>query len=186
MVIGMPQDEGGPSPARWPLASADEDVEMLDRNLETFRRRLRTRVRRALRETVGEGPGRGAFAVLEGLIAEGPAAPATLAARLEVRTSTMTAHIDRLAELGWARRESAVKGSNRIQVTVTEEGRNAYERYLAIRRQALGSLVEHLPAPERRTLARLLGKAVNRGVECLLPDPSPSSPSSPSSSEEDR
>lgn len=150
--------------------SAGVDLKELDRNLETFRRRLRTRVRRALRESVGDGPGGGAFAVLERLVVSGPMAPAVLAAQLEVRTSTMTAHIDRLSELGWARRETVPQGPGRVRVSLTDEGRLAYERYLDIRREALGSLVASLTDGERRTLTMLLGQALQRMPEGCAPD----------------
>lgn len=147
------------------------DIRDLDRNLETFRRRLRTRVRRALREALGDGAGGGAFAVLERLVVSGPMAPAVLAGQLEVRTSTMTAHIDRLAELGWAKRETVQQGPSRVRVSVTDGGRLAYERYLDIRRQALGSLVSPLTDAERETLTALLGRALHLTEEGCAPGP---------------
>lgn len=134
--------------------------EALDQDLEEFRRRLRVRVRRVMREAMGEAVGSAAFHIIEALERRGPLSPSDLAAALEVRTSTMTSHLDRLEALGWVRREAAAPGTNRVRVSVTDAGREAMERYAALRRRVLHDMLSHLPQARLRALADALHAAV--------------------------
>ena len=132
----------------------------LDRILEEFRRRWRVRLRRATRDALGEGAGPQAFPLLEQIVAEGPLSPTELAQRLELRTSTIAAHIDRLEEIGWATRDG--QGRKGVRVTATSAGEAAHRRYLALRRQLLGELVVALPEGDVQNLARLLAQLLRR------------------------
>ncbi len=142
---------GGMSDVMW---------EMLDRDLEEFRRRLRVQVRRAVREVIGEGVGSPAFHIIEALTRRGPMSPSDLASALQVRTSTMTTHLDRLEDLGWVRREAAAPGTNRVRVLVTEAGLGAIERYVALRRGVLHDVLAPLPPEQVRSLAQALHACV--------------------------
>ena len=119
-------------------------LETLDRDLEEFRRHLRVRLRRAVRNSLGQSAGSPAFHIVEKLVSTGPLSPAELAAAMEVRTSTMAAHLDRLEELGWAQRGPAGSGTNRVRVWATPAGRRACEQYAALRRGVLSALLEPL------------------------------------------
>ena len=129
------------------------DLQTLDADLEEFRRRLRVRVRRAVHENLGDSAGAGAFRIIEALVQRGPLSPSDLAALLEVRTSTMTNHLDRLEELGWAQRQAAALGPSRLHVCATEAGREAFARYVAVRRQVLREVLEPLGPAEVAQLA---------------------------------
>ncbi len=137
--------------------STDRSVlEMLDADFEELRRRVRVRIRRAVRENLGEGTGGAAFHIVEVLLNHGPLSPSDLANILEVRTSTMTAHLDRLESLGWAKREGAAPGTNRLRVAVTANGCTAFERYLEIRRAVLAGVLQPLEPARVAALAREL------------------------------
>lgn len=132
-------------------------LDVLDSDLEEFRRRMRVRMRRVVRETFGEGPGGGAaFHIIEVLLNHGLLSPSDLAVALEVRTSTMAAHLDRLEELRWAMREPASPGTNRVRVAVTELGRAAFDRYVDVRRAVLTELLAPLAPAQINALAQVL------------------------------
>ena len=129
-------------------------LDAVDAGLEEFRRCLRVRVRRAVRESLGLGVGGAAFRIIETVLLRGPLSPSELAAVLEVRTSTMAAHLDRLEELGWARREPA--GTNRVRVSITDAGRGALEHYVSLRRAVLAEVLRPLSPRQAAHFARLL------------------------------
>lgn len=143
------------------MVTVDSDFNTIDADLEAFRRHLRVKVRRTLRETIGPGVGGPAFHIVEALVARGPLSPSDLASALEVRTSTMATQLNRLEELGWVRREAAAPGTNRVLVSVTAAGRAAFARYVELRRVALADVLRPL-APEQVTaLAQVLHAWVN-------------------------
>jgi DNA-binding MarR family transcriptional regulator len=135
----------------------------LDRILEEFRRRWRVRLRRAAREALGEGAGQQAFSLLELVAQHGPLSPTELAQRLELRTSTITAHVDRLEESGWVTRDG--QGRRGVRVMATPAGEAAHRRFLGLRRQLLGDLVAELPADDVQGLASVLAVLVRRMQE---------------------
>ncbi len=137
-----------------------DELQDLDRTLEEFRRRWRVRLRRATRDALGEGVGLRAFPLLEQLVAHGPLSPTDLAQRLELRTSTIAAHIDRLEEMGWAMRGG--QGRKGVRVTATAEGEAVHRRYLALRLQLLAEFVAPLAASDLQTLARLLNELLRQ------------------------
>lgn len=138
---------------------ADALLTQLDSDLEEFRRRLRVRVRRSLRETLGDAVGGAAFRVVRELSLRGPLSPAELAAQLEVRSSTMAAHLDRLEDLGWARRET-VPRTNRVRVVITDAGDAALERFTAVRRRVLEDVLLPLTKEQVTALAGALRAAL--------------------------
>lgn len=144
------------------MHAADLDAD-LDRVLEEFRRRWRVRLRRAARDTLGEGAGQQAFSLLELVAQHGPLSPTELAQRLELRTSTIAAHIDRLAESGWVTRDG--QGRKGVRVKATPAGEAAHRRFLGLRRQLLGELVSGLPGEDVSHLAHLLALLVQRMQE---------------------
>lgn len=143
-------------------------LEIVDAELEEFRRSLRAGLRRAVRGSLGQSVGGPAFQIVATLAAGGPLSPAELAAAMEVRTSTMAAHLDRLEELGWVEREPA--GPNRVRVRATAAGRRAAEEYAKLRRQVLATLLSPLDPERLETLGEILrtcnrarrGEAVSR------------------------
>ncbi len=135
------------------LTDADLTVLQLDRTFDELLRRWRVRMRRATRDALGEGVGPRAFPLLEQLIEQGPLSPTDLAQRLDLRTSTITAHIDRLEELGWASRES--QGRKGVLVSASTEGRAAHQRFLELRRTMLRDLVAPLAKGDVQELGRL-------------------------------
>jgi DNA-binding MarR family transcriptional regulator len=139
---------------------SDAIWETLDRDLEEFRRRLRVQVRKVMREALGEGVGSAAFHIVEALERRGPMSPSDLASALQVRTSTMASHLDRLEELGWLRREAASPGTNRVRVLVTPSGRSAIERYVVLRRGVLRDVLAPLPPQQVAALAQALHACV--------------------------
>ncbi len=150
---------------------SDAIWETLDRDLEEFRRRLRVHVRRATREAMGEAVGNAAFHIIEALERRGPMSPSDLASALQVRTSTMTAHLDRLEDLGWVLREVAAPGTNRVRVLVTEAGLGAIRRYVALRRGVLHDLLSPLPPEQLQALAQALHACVPVQQGAPLPAP---------------
>ena len=137
-----------------------DELTDLDRTFEEFRRRWRVRLRRATRDALGEGAGLRAFPLLEQLVAHGPLSPTDLAQRLELRTSTIAAHIDRLEEMGWATRGG--QGRKGVRVTATAEGEAAQRRYLALRLELLREVVAPVAAEDVRTLTRLLDQLLRQ------------------------
>ncbi|HUW65109.1 MAG TPA: MarR family transcriptional regulator [Spirochaetia bacterium] len=138
------------------MAMDDYNFKTIDADLEEFRRHLRVRVRRALRESIGQGVGSPAFHIVEALVTRGPVSPSDLAAALEVRTSTVAAHLDRLEELGWAKREPAAPGTNRVGVSATAAGRQAFDHYVAVRRAVLVDMLKPLSPEQVTALAQVL------------------------------
>ncbi|EQD47242.1 Bacterial regulatory protein, MarR [mine drainage metagenome] len=140
----------------------DEQIRLLDADLEEFRRRLRVRVRRAMRDAAPEGVGSPAFHIVEALAARGPLSPSDLAALLEVRTSTMAAHLDRLEDLGWVRREAA--GGKRVRAAATPSGEAALARYVCARVDVLRDALRPLDAAQLQQLAQALRACVGEGL----------------------
>ena len=128
----------------------DEEVARLDDLLEKFRREWMAGVRHAARDASGGRAGRGAFRVLEALVGGGERSPSELADDVGVRTSTMTTHLDRLEEWGWAERHADPGHGARVRVAVTEPGRAAHQRFVAGRHAVLQSLLETLSADRRQ------------------------------------
>ncbi len=139
----------------------DAILARLDGALEEVRRRLRVRLRRELHASGGEFVG-GGYHILAQLARTGARAPSELADSLEVRTSTMTAHLDRLEEAGYVQRlpRQAGAGAARLEVRLTPAGEAAYGRYLETRRRVLEGVLGTLQASELATLAELLDRAV--------------------------
>jgi len=100
------------------------------------------------------------FPLLERLVEQGPLSPTDLAGLLELRTSTIAAHIDRLEELGWARRESS--GRKGVLVSATDAGRAAHAQYLVVRRAVLAELLQPLAAEDLLEFARLTAEIVRQ------------------------
>jgi len=128
----------------------------LDERWHEVQRRLRNRVRRMVRDRWAGPVGGAAFQILGTLLREGPASPADLAARLDIRSSTMSAHLDRLEEAGWVERQPVAGASGRLRVVSTEAGREAFAEYLARRRAIVAEVFGRLDESERRELERLL------------------------------
>lgn len=145
------------------MTASDDPFVRLDGALEEVRRRLRVRLRRELRRR-GEYVG-GGFPILAQLAAAGPSSPSELADQLEVRTSTMAAHLDRLEEAGLIRRTPRDGGGGRVAVHITDGGAAALGRYVALRREVLREVLGPLAPDEVRRLAQLLERALGAGRE---------------------
>lgn len=155
---------------RWRCFRLDAAIlQLLDTDLEEFRRRLRVRVRRAMRDVQGEGVGSPAFHIVEALVSRGSSSPSELASLLEVRTSTMAAHLDRLVELKWVHREAAATGSNRVRVAVTALGKEAHERYVAARQEVLLEVLRPLTQAQQLCLADALHTCVSGLQKATFP-----------------
>lgn len=140
----------------------DPILPRLDGALEELRRRLRVRLRRELHASGGEFVG-GGYHILSHLARGGARSPSELADSLEVRTSTMAAHLDRLEEAGYVRRtpRGASGGAARVEVRLTPAGECAYARYLETRQRVLSEVFAGLGPSELAELADLLGRAVD-------------------------
>lgn len=136
------------------MSSSQSHLLDLDRHAEELRRRYRVRLRRTTKQAFGDAVGPRTFPLLEQLVEHGPLSPTDLAQRLELRTSTIAAHIDRLEEMGWAAR--AAKGRRGVLVSPTPAGRLAHDRFLVVRREALGDLLSPLAEDDLMSLGRLL------------------------------
>ncbi|MDA8199873.1 MAG: MarR family transcriptional regulator [Thermaerobacter sp.] len=134
----------------------DDEVTRLDDLLERFRREWMAGVRQAARDASGGRAGRGAFRVLEALVGRGERSPSELAEDVGVRTSTMTTHLDRLEEWGWAQRHADPGHGARVRVAATEQGRDAYQRFVAGRHAVLRHLLEAVPPDGRHAWAEAL------------------------------
>jgi len=128
----------------------------LDQALEAFQHLWRTRLRRAARESLGDGAGLRAFPLLGELIAHGPLSPTDLAQRLDLRTSTIAAHLDRLEEAGWAVRKG--QGRKGVQVTATPLGIAAHQRFQSLRLGLLAEVCAPLAPAEMDLLQGLLAR----------------------------
>jgi DNA-binding MarR family transcriptional regulator len=135
-----------------------EELENLDQLWHEVQRAVRTEVGRALREAMPAAPGGRAFGIISLLRRHGPLSPSDLAHRTDVRTSTMTAHLDRLEELGWVRRDRIPGGGARVEVKMTPAGEEAFTRYLEIRRLVFLRFLDPLESDERIRLARTLDR----------------------------
>jgi DNA-binding MarR family transcriptional regulator len=146
----------------------DDTLARLDAALEEVRRRLRVRLRRELHAVGSEFVG-GGFQILAQLTRAGAQSPSELADALELRTSTMTAHLDRLEESGFVRRQPrpAGGGAARVEVRLTNAGETAYERYLETRRRVLREVLAGVDAADLRRLADVLGQAA--GTDGAIP-----------------
>ncbi len=141
----------------------DAILPRLDGAFEEVRRRLRVRLRREL-HAGGDFVG-GGFQILSQLSRTGALSPSELADGLEVRTSTMTAHLDRLEEAGFVRRQPRAGGGGaRLEVHLTEAGRAAYARYLETRQRILREVLAGLEAEDLAHLSGLLERAVRAGA----------------------
>lgn len=127
----------------------DKEVARLDDLLERFRREWMTGVRRAARDASSGRAGRGAFRVLEALVVGEGRSPSELADDVGVRSSTMTTHLDRLEEWGWAERHADPGRGARVRVAATNNGREAHQRFVAGRHAVLRNLLEAV-SPDRR------------------------------------
>lgn len=127
----------------------DKEVARLDDLLERFRREWMTGVRQAAGDASGGRAGRGAFRVLEALVIGEGRSPSELADDVGVRSSTMTTHLDRLEEWGWAERHADPGHGARVRVTVTDAGREAYQRFVTGRHAVLRHMLEAV-SPNRR------------------------------------
>jgi len=121
---------------------------------------VRNRVRHSIREHVPGSVGGGGFHLLSHVIQAGPVSPSELAARLDIRSSTIANHLDRLEEAGWIVREAVSGTSTRVQVRATAPGEEAYRRYLELRRTVLEGFLEPLGDDERALFSRLLERAL--------------------------
>ncbi len=141
------------------------DWERLDQLWHDVHRRVRTEVRRAVQEVLPGAAGGAGFGILA-LLARCPEmSPSELAHRMDVRSSTMTAHLDRLEELGWIERVPAEGRGARVAVRLTAAGREARERYVAVRRRVLGQFLAPLDGEDQARLLAMLstvGSAMDR------------------------
>lgn len=140
-------------------------IRRVDRAFDTWHWAVAGRLRRRVREVLGEPSGGAAFKLLA-LVAEEPRSPSELAARLQVRTSTMTVQLDRLEDAGWVRREP-VGTAGRVRVVCTEAGRQALARYAGLRLEVWRELLE----PFDDAAVDALGHALETTAERLTPRP---------------
>ncbi len=134
----------------------NKEVARLDDLLEKFRREWMTGVSQAAQDASGGRAGRGAFRVLEALVVGEGRSPSELADDVGVRSSTMTTHLDRLEEWGWAERHADPGHGARVRVTATDAGREAYQRFVAGRNAVLRHMLEAVSPGRRQAWADAL------------------------------
>ena len=126
---------------------------------------IRSQVRHAIRDGLPSPVGGAGLHILSHVMRTGPVSPSELADRLDIRSSTIAAHLDRLEEAGWLQRDAVPGAPSRVQVTVTEKGRDAYARFLELRRQVVERFLEPLPAADREALRHMLATALRQARE---------------------
>jgi DNA-binding MarR family transcriptional regulator len=97
--------------------------------------------------------------VLSSLAEFGPSAQRDLSVRLRIDASDLVSVLDDLEHHGLVRRERDPKDRRRYAVTLTEAGRTALARRLAISRELDDRLLAPLTGDERAQLHRLLVRA---------------------------
>ena len=132
------------------------DEESLDALWLEAQRVVRHRIRHALQDQIPGAVGGGGLRILGHVVLAGALSPADLVHRFDIRSSTITAHLDRLEAAGWLRRDPSPGTPSRIQVTATDAGRDTYARSLAIRRAVVERFLEPLAESERESLRRML------------------------------
>ncbi len=138
-----------------------ERLQQLDQHWHDAHRQVRNRVRRMLRESLASPVGGAGYQILALVIGQGPLSPSDLANHMEIRTSTVAAHLDRLEEAGWLERRPAALGSARVSVVANEAGRRAYEQFLERRRAVLAEFLAPLSDGQSRELAEILDVLVH-------------------------
>ena len=96
------------------------------------------------------------FRTLVLLSNEGPANLTTLAGLLDVQPSTIGRMVDRLVSAGLIDRQPHPTSRRELVAELTVRGRRVVQKITANRRDELASVVERMPARERRGLVRAL------------------------------
>ena len=86
--------------------------------------------------------------------------PGQISERTYTSSATMTATLDALERLGWARRLPNPDDRRSALIEMTDEGRTVADRFLPGVRALEQSVLGALSDAERKTLMRLLGKVL--------------------------
>jgi MarR family 2-MHQ and catechol resistance regulon transcriptional repressor len=105
------------------------------------------------------------FGVLESLYHLGPMCQGEVSAKILRSTGNMTLVLDNLEKRGWVRRERDLGDRRKVNVSLTEEGREVISRILP---QQVAAIVEEmtvLTAEEQITLGRVCRKLGRQGKD---------------------
>lgn len=102
---------------------------------------------------------------LEMLRREGPRQMHDLLAALNLKASTGTVFVDRLARLRFVRRERDARDRRAVRVAITRRGLQVLEGIDAARRRTMLTVFSHLSATERRQYLTIIEK-----LACQLSD----------------
>ena len=104
--------------------------------------------------------------------ADGPVSVGDIAREAQTDPSTASVVVGRLVDAGYVRRRSSSEDSRRVELSLTARGRTTLRRIgeTAPQRRLAGAL-QHLPAADARTLARVLREITNEMGLATAPAP---------------
>ncbi len=112
------------------------------------------------------------FRVLVVLDAHGPTRLNQLAARLDVAPSTALRTVDRLVAAGFVDRRDNEHDRREVVIQLTSAGQDLVTEVTGRRRQAIGEIVDQMPADRRRTLIDALAAFAAAADEPQVPEDS--------------
>jgi MarR family 2-MHQ and catechol resistance regulon transcriptional repressor len=105
------------------------------------------------------------FGVLESLYHLGPMCQGEVSAKILRSTGNMTLVLDNLEKRGWVRRERDLGDRRKVNVSLTEEGREVISRILPHQVAAIVEEMSALTAEEQITLGRVCRKLGRQGKD---------------------
>jgi DNA-binding MarR family transcriptional regulator len=144
------------------IATIGDTMPGLDLEVEAIVDRmngLSRRIRKMLDDTLAEvGLSRGEWHLLGKLFRSGRTSPGELGKTLELSSGAMTNRLDRLEERGLVRRLPDPVDRRSVQVELTDAGRDAYQRSVAVQAERESLVAATLTREEQRRLNVLLRK----------------------------
>lgn len=107
------------------------------------------------------GVSRTEFDALDELSHQGPLTPGELGVALSLTSGSVTAMVDRLERLGWARRERHPDDRRKVVVELTPEAERVGEEQIGPLVVAMEAAAAEFSAKEQRVIERFLGCAAD-------------------------
>jgi len=98
------------------------------------------------------------FSIVKILVDGGPATISSIADWLRIPRSQMTHMVDKLVKMGYVRREDNASDRRSVKISVTPQGRAAYEEWLQAIRERMKTIIGCLTDAEIRDMADSLVK----------------------------
>ncbi len=133
----------------------------LERSLEgLFRLGANRRFDARQAAVVGAEVTRAGYAVLRSLADAGSLSVGQVAAHCAMDTATASRQVAALADAGLVGRRPSADDARVLELSLTDRGRDVYERIVAYRLAHLGAVVAAWPAADRATLAAMVDRLV--------------------------